>query len=135
MDLFDLHRQSPHIEDHVWLKAIPLPNLDSNMYRLDVYNHIIQKDKYGDTTHKYGWEIDHCLSKSYCKREHIDLNIANSFINLQPLNIELNRFWNKYVIKIHNHQQYKKKVIIFWKQNHFIGEYPILAKILKNINY
>lgn len=48
----------------IWEKAMIDPNNDPNMFRKDYAGAWIRRDKYGDRSAKYGWEIDHVMPVS-----------------------------------------------------------------------
>ncbi|WP_033567991.1 HNH endonuclease signature motif containing protein [Dickeya undicola] len=48
----------------VWEKAQEINGYDSNIYRKDYCGAWIEKDKYGDRNHAFGWEIDHETTKA-----------------------------------------------------------------------
>lgn len=78
----------------VWNKAIKIygKSNQSNKIRKDKYGNEIHFKDYGNTSTKFGWEIDH--SKPKCKggTDHIN--------NLQPLQWNENRIkGNKYPYK------------------------------------
>lgn len=66
----------------VWEKGTPVGGIDKNIHRKDAEGNLIQRDKYGDRDHDYGWEIDHIVPKSK--------GGGDSLGNLQPLQWEAN---------------------------------------------
>jgi hypothetical protein len=63
----------------VWEKGKIVPNYDKDKWRKDQCNAWIKRDKYGDRSSKYGWEID-----------HIDPEGGDALSNLRPLQWENN---------------------------------------------
>lgn len=127
-----LNYNSHNIEEYVWKKAFPILGQDPDLYRTDVYGNVIQRKKYGDRSHKNGWEIDHCLPKKYCLEHGISLDLANRYINLQPLQCKLNNLWGGNVVKIYSHQRIRKMFILKDDNHDFTREdYSMMALILK----
>lgn len=69
--------------DAVWAKATPIPGQDKNVRRRDVCGHEIEYGAHGNTSSRYGWEIDHIKPVSKGGGDDLD--------NLQPLYWETNR--------------------------------------------
>ena len=76
----------------VWNKGREIPNFDASEWRWDKCGTPMQYSKHGDTTSKYGWEIDHIRPVAQQGSDYLD--------NLQPLQWENNRakadslYWN-----------------------------------------
>ena len=74
---------SDQMVNQVWAKGMPVPGIDSNIWRKDFAGAWINRTCYGRTDNKYGWEIDHLLPEA--KGGTDDLT------NLNPLQWENNR--------------------------------------------
>jgi len=87
----------PYCKDAVWKKGKKIKGYNSDEWRKDVYDNIINYNDHGKTT-EYGWDIDHYIPKS--KRGSDDIS------NLHPVQYSKNRSMG---IKM----EYKNKLIWF----------------------
>lgn len=78
MSTHQLKEPDDQVLRKIWNKALTVISLDPNLWRLDSHFKPIKFTEYGNRDSKYGWEIDHIISKNH--------GGANSDSNLQPLN-------------------------------------------------
>ncbi|MFA4906911.1 MAG: HNH endonuclease signature motif containing protein [archaeon] len=81
--LYPFKEASESLIMQVWQKGIAIIGHDSAIWRKDICGTWMQFSKHGDTSSKYGWEIDH--KKPQSKGGSDDIS------NLQPLQWENNR--------------------------------------------
>lgn len=70
----------------IWQKAKPCKR-DEGGFRVDDYGAVMQWSAYGDTDHKYGWQVDHICPKSHGGQDTLN--------NLRPLYWENNQARNQ----------------------------------------
>lgn len=68
----------------VWLKGLVVPGYNPQDVRKDVCGQFIKWSDYGNTSSRFGWEIDHI--RPVAKQGD------DSLLNLQPLQWENNRY-------------------------------------------
>jgi len=73
----------PPMVEAVWRKGQVVPGYDPSAVRKDRCGAWIQRDHYGRTESRYGWEVDHIVPASR--------NGSDDLSNLQPLQWENNR--------------------------------------------
>lgn len=79
-------RYSEELLDNIWAKAQEVDNYDPNKYRKDACGAWIMRDKYGDRTSAFGWEVDHVYPESKLKKAGVSIDIIDTEANLRPLN-------------------------------------------------
>ena len=67
----------------VWEKGVSVPGYDANVLKKDICGAWMKRSEYGNTSSKYGWEIDH---KKPVAKDGVD-----ELSNLQPLQWANNR--------------------------------------------
>lgn len=79
-------RYSEDLLDRIWAKAQKVDNYDPTLYRKDACGAWIMRDKYGDRTSAFGWEVDHVYPESRLKKAGVSMDLIDSENNLRPLN-------------------------------------------------
>lgn len=79
-------RYSEELLDRLWKKAQEVDNYDPAIYRKDACGAWIMRDKYGDRTSAFGWEVDHVYPESKLKKANVSMDLIDSENNLRPLN-------------------------------------------------
>lgn len=74
----------------VWNKGKIVAGKNPDSWRRDQYGDLIQRSAYGDTTNKYGWEIDHITPVGGHGTDEVN--------NLQPLQWENNLLKEEYML-------------------------------------
>lgn len=74
---------SEFVKKHVWEKGIPAFLEDPEKVRKDCCGALMHYNEFGNTSSRYGWEIDHIRPKSH--------GGVDDIANLQPLHWENNR--------------------------------------------
>ena len=75
--IYPFSNASTDLKRSVWNKGSPIPGYDAKLWRRDACNHNIKFDEHGNTSSKYGWEIDHIRPTA--------LGGTDELSNLQPL--------------------------------------------------
>lgn len=76
--------------DYLWGQAFPVDGYDMKKYRHDACNAWIERDKYGDRTSPYGWEIDHIYPQSILKERKVPQEEIDDRRNMRALNWQNN---------------------------------------------
>ena len=76
--------------DYLWGRAFPVEGYNQDRYRHDACGAWIERDKYGDRTSPYGWEIDHIYPQSLLKERKVEQNEIDNRGNLRALNWQNN---------------------------------------------
>lgn len=76
--------------DYLWEMAFPVDGFNQERYRHDACGAWIERDKYGDRTSPYGWEIDHIYPQSMLKERNVAQEDIDDRRNLRPLNWQNN---------------------------------------------
>lgn len=79
-------RYSEELLDKLWAKAQEVDNYDPTKYRKDACGAWIMRDKYGDRTSAFGWEVDHVYPESKLKKSGVSMELIDIEANLRPLN-------------------------------------------------
>lgn len=74
---------SDEIIAEIWEKAREVEGVDSGSFRKDSCGAWMAREKYGDTTHPFGWEIDHVYP--------VQLGGNDESVNLRAMNWKNNR--------------------------------------------
>ena len=78
------------LKNYLWDNAFPVEDYDQDLYRHDACGAWIVKQKYGDRTSPYGWEIDHIFPQSRLKDRNVMQEEIDDRRNLRALNWQNN---------------------------------------------
>lgn len=76
--------------DYLWERAFPVDGYNQERYKHDACGAWIERDKYGDRTSPYGWEIDHIYPQSLLKERKVAQDEIDNLGNLRALNWQNN---------------------------------------------
>ena len=72
--------------DVIWNKGQVVKGYNEKCYRKDACGAWMIREKYGDRTSPFGWEIDHIYPKSKMLESISDVSLIDDVKNLRPLN-------------------------------------------------
>lgn len=72
--------------DVIWNKGQVVKGYNEKCYRKDACGAWMIREKYGDRTSPFGWEIDHIYPKSKLSESTSDVSLIDDVKNLRPLN-------------------------------------------------
>ena len=76
--------------DYLWERAFPVEGYDEDKYRHDACGAWIEREKYGDRTSSFGWEIDHIYPQSVLKEKNVPKEEIDDRKNMRALNWQNN---------------------------------------------
>jgi len=80
---------SDELIEQVWKKGRKADGYDSDKYRLDAADAMMQRDQYGEEG-LYGWEIDHIFPRAKLEQMGIEEELWDIIDNLRPMNAKNN---------------------------------------------
>ena len=90
--------------DVIWNKGQVVKGYNEKCYRKDACGAWMIREKYGDRTSPFGWEIDHIYPKSKLSESISDVSLIDDVKNLRPLN------WKNNESKGNDYPSYQAKI-------------------------
>lgn len=79
-------RFNDQLLDEIWRHGQTVKGYDESKIRKDACGAWIIRDRYGDRTSPFGWEVDHIYPESKLRNKNVLPELIDNPTNLRPLN-------------------------------------------------